>query len=309
MKKDDEERAVAGSMIVREGTESLALPGEYDEATYQAAVEFDQLLGQGSGDDESLQAKVLTTYRDKLLHHIGHNIVDKWPPILVGWPSSLYIPAGADWKNYWILPPSDANRYALDWTPPGGLSTASRVDGTLFSQLSIRANERYVKSEAGLGVIFTPARTLSVVSLEPQVHCSGQHRWYQMMDEEIEGYTQVKTSLILALWHSIPGSTPWDLIHWKEFTVIKTGPNPGSGFGAVTPYQRSFNGKELATPLLVQRARTYLLGVVARVSVWSTLTVKGKPLSVHDGRNFRVWGSITCIVPQIRVIEQQVHIP
>jgi hypothetical protein len=65
----------------------------------------------------------------------------------------------------------------------------------------------------------------------------------------------------------------------------------------------------LATPFLVQKARTYLLGVVARVSVFSTLTDdRGRKLPLITGGVFRVWGSLGCFVPKIEVHQTKVYI-
>lgn len=311
-----ETRSAAANDSVREQPESLALPADFDEHGYQAAVELDEMFGRGPVADEVVRASV-RTHREKLLHHLSDRITER-PPFTLAWPSSLYIPAGADWKQFWIVPPPGDHRYALDWAPPpspAGSNEASRGEGTLYCGQRIRTTDRYVQAEAGLGVLFTPTRTLSVVSLQPQVHCSGEHRWFAEFGTEVfsqvrvAGATKVKTSLILAAWQQIPGSVGWDLLHWKQFAVSGNGPNSGLGHGAITPYQRSFSGAELATPFLVEAARTYLLGVVARVSVWSTLTDdRGQPLPLIEDGTFRVWGSLACAVPQIEVVEQQVHI-
>lgn len=315
MNEAESRSAVANESLVDEA-ESLVLPADFDAASYAAAVELDQLHGGQWGSDDPFRAGMMT-HRDKVLSHL----YDRWrdrPPFTLAWPSSLYIPAEADWKPYWIVPPPDDHRYAFDWAPTpslAGYNEASREQGTLYCIQRIRTIDRYVQAEAGLGVLFTPTRTLSVVSLQPRVNCSGEHRWFAEFGTEgfsqvrVAGSTQVKTSLILAAWQQIPGSTGWDLLHWKQFAVSGNGPTSGSGHAAITPYQRSFSGAELATPFLVEAARTYLLGVVARVSVWSTLTDdRGQPLPLIEDGTFRVWGSLACAVPQIEVVEQQIYI-
>jgi len=58
-----------------------------------------------------------------------------------------------------------------------------------------------------------------------------------------------------------------------------------------------------------EAGRTYLLGVVARVSIWSTFTDdRGQPL-VHDDNQYKNWGEIACFVPQIAVFEELSYIP
>ena len=290
------------------GTRKLPkLPGDFDEAVYGSASGIDEFFKVPA---DVYAGKVMTHGGDLINHLIKIGVRDR---ISIGWPESLYIPAKADWKKYWILPPPAKNLYSQSWAPtpsPAGYNTASHNDGTLYCSQRIRTIDKYVQSEAGVGVLFTPKRTLSVVSLQPQVDCSGETRWFAMYDNPgmVAGTTLVKTSLILAVWHSIP--TGWDLINWKQFEVTRSGPNSGSGYYPITPYQKSFTGKDLATPFLVQSNRTYLFGVVARVSVWSTLTDdRGNPLPLIENGTFRVWGSLACVVPQIEIFEQQVHIP
>jgi hypothetical protein len=302
MKEDKTKSVAADNTSLGEGIESLALPSEFDGAAYQAAVDFDQILSQGQVAEEAVQAKLMT-YRDKLLDHLSGGLVPPPRP----WPSSLYIPAGANWVYYWPSPPPDNNRYALDWalTPsPAGYNEASRVDGKILCSQRIRTVDQFAQSEAGLGVFLTPPQTLSV-SLQPNVTCSGNHRWHQMIDQPVAGFTKVKTSLILAAWNRIPSATNWVLIHWKQFAVFDEAPQSGSGSGPIWSFDRTFSGEDLATPFTVEAGRINLLGVVARVNVWSTLTdAQGRPLPLIEDGTFRVWGSLGCVVSKIKVIEQ-----
>jgi hypothetical protein len=297
---------------LKTGYRSPLLPGHLEEKSYRSALEFDKYTGIGDASDEVLKSKVMThggTLMDQLFTLHFKDV------ITLGWPSSLYIPGSADWKNYWILPPPPANRYSQSWTPTPpstGFGTSSFANGTLFDFQQIMTNEQFVFSDTGLGVLFTPARTLSVVSFEPQVDCSGEHRWWAEFGPQflVAGSSRVKTSLILAVWQQIPGPAGWDLLNWKLFDVADSFPNSGLGHGMVTPYQKSFTGTNLAAPFLVQSGRTYLFGVVARVSVWSSYTDShGHPLPRISDGSFRVWGTLACVIPQIEIIEKQVHIP
>jgi hypothetical protein len=302
MKEDKKKSIATDNMSLGEEIESLALPGEFDGAAYQAAVDLDQILSQGQVAEEAVQAKLMT-YRDKLLHHLSVGFI----PLPRPWPSFLYIPAGANWVDYWPSPPPDKNRYAHDWalTPsPAGYNEASRADGKIFCSQRIRTIDQFAQSEAGLGVFFTPPQTLSV-SLQPNVTCSGNHRWHQMIDQSVAGFTRVKTSLFLAGWNRIPSPTNWVLINSKQFAVFDGAPQSGSGSGPIWSYDRTFSGEDLATPFTVEAGRPCLLGVVARVNVWSTLTdAQGRPLPLIEDGTFRVWGSLGCVVSKIKVIEQ-----
>lgn len=316
MKEDERKSVGADNAMLSEGIESLALPNEFHGTVHQAAVDLDEFLSQGQIAEEAVQVEVMA-YREKLLHHLAGGVVPPPRP----WPSSLYIPAGADWQNYWFRPPPDNHRYALDWAPPpspAGFNEASRVEGKIFCTQRIRTIDQFATSQAGLGVFFTPQRTLSV-SLQPYVTCSGDYRWFQEIDHcalssspscqpgrpaSIAGFTQVTISLTLAAWQRIADPQQWVLIHQNHFTVRDV-QNSGSGHGAISSYDQSFSGQDLATPFHLESARTYLLGVVARVSIRSTLTdTQGRPLPLIENGTFRVWGSIGCVVPKIELIEQ-----
>jgi hypothetical protein len=309
MKNDEKDNAMTPEEI-----QSLALPSEFDEASYQAAMDLSDLFRKGQFADEPSRLQVMKHYHDKLMNHLNSftriRLFPKW-----GWPSSLYIPAQADWQNYWMMAPPTGNRYARDWATAPGYSWASRASGEIHTFERIRTIDRKVKSDAGVGILFTPTRTLSVVSLQPQVICSGHYQYHQDLKTEnnemllTKGYTQVKTELHLGAWQAIPGPS-WDLIHMKPFTIYESARESGSFSGPPSPYTRSFTGLDLATPFLVEGGRTYLLGIVASVSGVSTLTdIYDAPLPLITDDTFSVWGSLVCKVPQIELLEQQVHIP
>jgi hypothetical protein len=294
----------------------LKLPADLNESVFRSALELDQVYGKGRHSEEVVQTKVMS-HGKKLLDSLSAR--DLFTGISIGWPASLYIPGNADWKKYWIMAPPGDHRYALSWTPapsPAGYNTASHATGNIYCSQRIRTIDKYVQSEAGLGILYTPQHTLSVVSMQPVVNCSGDHRWFSefgtpgFSQVRTAGSTQIKISLMLAAWQKIPGPAGWDLLHWKQFEVAGNGPSSGSGQGAIAHYDRFFTGKDLATPFLVESARTYLFGVVARVSAWSSLTDdRGRPLPLIEDGTFRVWGSVACMIPQIEIVVQQVHIP
>jgi hypothetical protein len=286
------------------------LAADIDVDSYAAAVDYDRVLGQTKFSDRTLARKALS-YREAALEQIKGTL-HNGPPILeIGWPSYLYIPSQADHRPYWFVPPPDSNRYQRQWAPPpspAGFNKASAADGTLHVQQRIRTTDTYVQAEAGLGIFYTPTASLSEITVEADVRCSGEHRWFNELDRLFVGHTTVRASLFVVAWHQIP--TGYDLIGSRRFEVVTAGPNTGLGQSAITPYSRSFSGSQLATPFVVQQGRTYLLGIVARVSVWSTLTDdRGRPLPLIENGTFRVWGSLACAVPTIEVHRTRVHIP
>lgn len=284
------------------------LPADADYSLFQSSIEIDESLTR---PNEDFPAKVMSHSKNHLDYLAKIGIRDR---ISIAWPKSLYIPAKADWKNYWILPAPKENLYSHSWTPaplPYGYNTASKDDGSLYSFQQLRSVDKFAQTEAGLGVLYVPDKTLSVVSFQPQVNCISETRWYAMYNNLIvAGTTFIKTSLILAVWQSIPGPAAWELINYRQIEVARQGPDSGSGFSQVMHNQKNFTGKDLATQFLVQSYRTYLFGVVARVSIWSTLTDNyGRPLPLIQDGTFRVWGVLSCIIPQIEIYQHQVHIP
>ncbi len=229
------------------------------------------------------------------------------------WPSSLYIPKSANALDYWFSSPPDDHRYGLEWTSPATATAnrASRLDGTLFSfsQLDNANANRFQSSEAGVGIFYQPPMSLGVVDLQPRVDCSGTLRTFlEFFPKLAAGFVEVKAHLLLAAWQQIPGG--FDLLGFKHFDVATSGRRDQSSGPESQQFQSSFDGPNLAAPFVVQRGRTYLLGVVSRISVTSTLTSNsGEPLPPISNTQLRVWGAMNCVVPEINVFTKRVDIP
>lgn len=292
------------------------LPGDFNEEIYNSAIEIDRLVAKGKNfTEKSFQDKLLS--HDKLLKGtFAINIKDKFR---LTWPDSLYIPGSADWKNYWFLPPPADHRYALNWKSSSGFAVSSKESGSLFSFAQIMTNQSYTYTDAAVGIIYNPVHTYGVVSVEPVIDCSGTDRWYvEINGSKIPippvlsptGSTSAKSSIIIAGWQMIPGPTGWDLLDSQEFTVHNFGPNSGLGEYVPMTYQHSFKYGQLAKQFVVEKFKTYLFGIVVRVSVWSTLKdEKGKPLPLINDGTFRVWSDLSCRVSEINLLEKQVYIP
>lgn len=296
---------------------SLRLPAAAADAADETAMDIDILLGQDETPSATLDEK-LTAHRRSALSHLltftkQHALEVDIDVARFTWPSSLFIPAGANARDYWITPAPDDHRYGLEWTAPASAvaNKASRQDGTLFSfsQLRNEAANAGQSSESGVGVFYDPPMTLGVIDLQPHVDCSGTLRTFlEFFPELAAGHVEVKAHLLLAAWQSIPGG--FDLLGWKQFDVATSGRRDQSFGPEEQHYQRSFAGQSLSAPFVVQRGRTYLLGVVGRISVLSSLTSNtSRPLPPVSNQLLRVWGSLNCVVPQIDVLTQRVDIP
>ncbi len=299
--------------ISRRVMESLRLPAAFDETASETAMEIDAFLKKDERPAATWDAKV-TAHREATQSHLltlhGKQIFD---PSRFRWPAFLYIPKSADASHYWISPAPDDHRYALDWTSPptATANRASREDGSLFSfsQLVNEKSGSAQSSESGVGIFYQPTMTLGVVDLQPQVDCSGTLRTFlEFFPELAAGYVEIKAYLLLAAWQQIPGG--FDLLGFKQFEVATSGRRDQSFRPELHQFQSSFDGPSLSAPFVVQLGRTYLLGVVGRISVTSTLTSNtGGPLSPISNTMLRVWGAINCMVPQIDVLTRRVDIP
>jgi hypothetical protein len=300
--------------ITPEAMESLRLPTTFNEAAYETALEIDTFLKQDERPVTALDTKV-AAHREVALSHLltfhGKQAFDDIRFFV--WPPSLYIPKSANASDYWILPAPDDHRYGLEWTSPATATAnkASRLDGTLssFSQLDNANANRAQSSESGVGVFYQPPMTLGVIDLQPRVDYSGTLRTFlEFFPKLAAGYVEVKAQLLLAAWQQIPGG--FDLLGFKQVEVATSGRRDQSFGPELQPFQSSLDGPSLSAPFVVQRGRTYLLGVVSRISVTSTLTSNtGGPLPPISNTELRVWGSMNCVVPQISVLTKRVDIP
>ena len=299
--------------ITPEAIESLGLPAAFDETAREAALDIDVFLTQDERPVVALDAKV-AAYRDVALSHLlkfhGTQAMDV---NLFRWPAFLYIPKGANPRDYWISPAPDDHRYGLEWTSPATATAnrASRQDGTLFSfsQLLVEKPGSAQSSESGVGVFYKPPMSLGVIDLQPHVDCTGTLRTFlEFFPQLAAGHVEVKAQLLLAAWQQIPGG--FDLLGFKQFEVATSGRRDQSHGPELLSFQRSFAGPSLSAPFVVQGGRTYLLGVVNRISVTSTLTSNtGRPLPPISNTGLRVWGSMNCVLPQIDILTKRVDIP
>jgi hypothetical protein len=300
--------------ISPEAMESLRLPAPLDEVTRQTMLDIDSILEQ----DETI---TVGTLDDKLAIHrevsLAHLLtIHRKLPIELEWftwPSYLYIPKDANAREYWFTQAPDDHRYCIDWTSPTNATAnrASRLDGTLssFSQLDNANAGRPQSSESGVGICYKPSMTLGVIDFQPHVDCSGTLRTFlEYFPQLSAGYVEVRAHLLLAAWHQIPGG--FDLVGWKQFDVATSGRIDQTHGAKEHFFQSSFAGPSLSAPFVVQSGRTYLLGVVSRISIISSLTSNtGGVLPPISNQLLRVWGTLNCVVPQIDVLTKRIDIP
>ena len=237
------------------------------------------------------------------------------PVVGIRWPRSLYIPRGADYRDYWLVPPPDRQRYAHAWPAVGNgvrPDWASADTGELFAYTIVPWTEPSAdtRSEAGIGILFSPDFTLGTVDFEPIVNVKDGvlASVLEYFPAVSAGSVTLTASVVLAAWQVIPGG--YDLLDYASVPIARImrdqshGPEraklPGSLY-TPRPFRKRF---------LVQKGREYLFGAVGRVQATSTLTAgDGRPLVGPNGANFKVYGWITLGIPYMTVETAQVHLP
>lgn len=229
----------------------------------------------------------------------------------LSWPGGFYIPSDADQRNWpWIGTP---NRYALEWVnAPISWGTAHKSDGSLFALASSPTAGHAIHGsvDAGVGALYTAKHSLSRLRVKPELRFTGRHQWSVAADTVVWVQTRVTGTLYVGGFVANAASREWEAIPnhtWGRHLVFDQS-HSGSGGGSVitVPFDRS--GDQAASEVLIQGGRTYLLSVVAQVSIdVRTTDSAGRSVEVRNGR-FDTFGSLSGLVPEIWV-EETVFIP
>lgn len=294
--------------------ESLQIPQAFSLGVHQTAFDLDHLLAKDTASADAIHARV-AEHRDATQSHLFTLKAGAvFHPDRFAWPSFLFIPKGANSRDYWPFANApDDHRYAIDWTAPSSATNnhASRDDGTLFSfaQLHNETVRLTQSSSSAVGVFYTPPMTLGTIDLQANVACAGTWRTQlEFFPQLAAGFVEVTADLVLAAWQVIPGG--FDLIGFKSFLVAGSGHRDQSHGAELKPFQRTFDGSNLSARFVVERGRRYLFAVMDRITVTSTLinTSGGSLPGVGDPR-LLVWGSMNSVVSEIDVLPNRVDIP
>jgi len=173
---DEADETVKGTTI-----ENLALPSPFGQRAYDKAVEFDEMLASGPLDQARLDP-VVRDYTGVVRDNLWH-FPFPWRTIEFSWPRNWYIPAAANYNDYWpfVEPPSE-NRFSHQWKTET-YNTALSATGDLgaFKRL-LSPNDRFTMSEAGIGFLYRPSFSYGVVSLRPDVDCTSHFRRWQGLE-------------------------------------------------------------------------------------------------------------------------------
>jgi hypothetical protein len=288
-------------------------------AALQLATEVDAQVGKGT-----LRDGRIATHRSRVTKGMVRDWKGSFGQAIrsVGvaafaWPDGMYVPRDNASILSIVRPPAD-HLYSDAWTDNRGISKADANAGTLFAWSGVPTTERDQIGEAGLGVRYSPKNTLSYIRFEPEVDCSVTYRAFvDFWPQLIAGSVRARGSLLMVAWKvtRILNVDSFELLRpWNEVTVFDTG-NRDAGTDLspdihnINTFQKSFSWSNLGTTFLLEGARTYLLGVVARVEVHHSVTTNTGKVIPHDGSLFKLYSFMTCNVPDIFVSIQKVLLP
>lgn len=255
----------------------------------------------------------LPTLDHKLGDKLLRSLTDKVRWYL--WPQDLYIPAGADYKQYWFTPCPSDHRYAREWV--NGLeSSANRAnssDGHIWAYASARISDALLDSQAGIGFFFTPSAKLAVYKIQPTIAAFGQYHWDTKIEEYYGGTIRLRGFVYTAAWSVSPydGSLSRVTPYGRSVVFDQSFVNQGSiPFTTVTPPWAS---GPPATNIMLEGSHTYLIGVIAAVQIDNGWTdSQGRPIPITPllpDDIWKVWCSLDCIVSSVYVDASTIFIP
>jgi hypothetical protein len=227
------------------------------------------------------------------------------------WPSGLFIPANADYHLYWFFPPpAGKNRYTSQWIDGNGSAANHALDSTgeLFAYASARPIDPFLRSEAGIGFVFTPAARLATYDVEVTVNLLGSDRYYVATTAPAGGSVRKWGGLYTAAWEISPIDGSLSLVR---------------PFGLVTLFDETFenltgepiqtfplNGPQTAK-IMMEGNKNYLISVIGAVEIDNNWVMNdGSPMqALPDNSTWKVWCSIFGTIPQVRVTPSTIYIP
>lgn len=258
---------------------------------------------------DGAQLRDLTTYRDVIFHERfrGPHIYDFL------WPSSWYIPAGADSHAYSTGTAPADHRYQFDWEnsrngQPAG-SAASRDTGQLFAWCNVSDLSPGYTGYAGVAARVTPTASLSYVELGAEIDLQAQTRWWVMPKGPTATLNVTyQGTVYLAAWELDPVSSTWELLRPFASRSIFSFNDYGSGYTPILTTQAAFS--DLHTTVQLQNGRSYAFGVSFEVTMGHTIhDSSGNPYVRQSLDEFKLWCSLQGVVPKLTARTTKVLVP
>ena len=233
------------------------------------------------------------------------------PILSLLWPSGLFIPGTADFKEYWFLPPPDgSNRYTREWVfgKETGANHAFSATGELYSYASPRPIDSVLGSEAGVGFVFKPPFTLATYSVEVTVQMVGQTRYDVNTNAPAGGKVRESGGLYTAAWEISPIDGSLSLVQPFGFSALFDQTFENLTGAPIAEFRRA---GPIRTNMVLEGNKRYLIGVVAAVRVANGWIMNnGSPMQpLPSGSTWKVWCSIMGTVPHVWITTTVVSIP
>jgi hypothetical protein len=224
-------------------------------------------------------------------------------PFIDTWPDDVYIPADADYLNYWSSPPPDDHRYRYRWSNSRNGSqdgsTASERTGQLFSWVNASALDAGYIGFAGTAVAFVPRASLSSVTARADIELVAESRWWFRPAGRI-GFAAFayRGTAYIAGWEIDPVTGAWDLLTPFGSRTVFAFDEHGRGGSPISSQRHAFS--DLSTTLQLRGSHTYAIGVALEAQIsFECRDKSGKPYVRRDGDDVKLWAAIAGLVPSI----------
>jgi len=155
---------------------------------------------------------------------------------------------------------------------------------------------------------FRPGPTLATYSIEPTVNVRLQNRYYVTTTAQAAGVVWEWGGLLTAAWEisRVDGS-----LSLVQPVGIATLFRERFENQTPSPVHESWVSRVITTNLMLQAARTYLIGVIPAVQIDNLWTMSdGSPMQpLPTGSEWKVWSSITGRIPKAHVRQTIVYVP
>lgn len=245
--------------------------------------------------------------------------IDRPVPWL-NWPTGLYIPAAADWRNYWFIAPPVQNRYR--WQYPVGAETVARADvndGALYAYAAELPGVAVGENYAIVGATHISPHNLAYATLSARATGVAEHHLLMNLPPAVSGNAKITGSIWLVLWQRNPVDGTWELKRpFASIELFSADGDPSGGgqqttVGTVPRQVFDYDSGPLSVPILLEGGgREYVVGVEAMVHIdVNIVDGSNHPYLIdRDGGDvWYCWGHIIANVPQIQVEVTKVLVP
>jgi hypothetical protein len=278
------------------------------------ARELDRVYRERVFDLETLQPDEGSqqTLRDMIIRWSDR--ISQRPAYTLAWPHGLYIPAEADWRQYWITKPPAGNLYRYAWTGATGPSAGTFADkdhGNLAAVISPSSLSGTFQAWAGIACEYSPTALLSQVHFTADIMALGVEQ-LNLLTEHLTGYAQVNlfADIFLMGWEINPVNGEFDQLSPFLRHNVYSSPHTGQQGGANVYHPLSLTGSTLGVNFLVERGKRYAFGVVFETAVVADVRQPNDrtPYVPQTGDNVaieaRLGGSITQMTVDTTIVYQ-----